>query len=224
MGFFIKNVRRGFATNSSSSHSFVYMKEPQYDSGVNTPWGDYGWQDFRLNSIAEKVLYVATMRLSNGQWDSAQEAYDELHDTYPELSVDDFQTAMQGYVDHESYDIISLDQARDPHLVVFGGNDNDGASQLRAEAEDEIDWAITEPTWEEASKPSIKQKIRDALKAKTAPVAQASAEPTKKKVHINSKGDVRACNATKRACPYSSDDHFDSREAAYRAIEERYSA
>lgn len=41
------------------------------------------------------------------------------------------------------------------------------------------------------------------------------------KFHINAKGEPRSCTATVRACRYGSEDHFDSKETAVRASEER---
>lgn len=41
------------------------------------------------------------------------------------------------------------------------------------------------------------------------------------KFHINAKGEPRPCTATVRACRYGSEDHFDSKETAVKASEER---
>lgn len=41
------------------------------------------------------------------------------------------------------------------------------------------------------------------------------------KFHINAKGVAGACTATVRACRYGSEDHFDSKETAVKASEER---
>lgn len=41
------------------------------------------------------------------------------------------------------------------------------------------------------------------------------------KFHINAKGEPRSCTATVRACRYGSEDHFDSKETAVKAAEER---
>jgi hypothetical protein len=54
----IHNVRRGFATNSSSSHSIVVLpaKHPVPDE-VSDGDGGYGWEDFVLTSPEEKARY-----------------------------------------------------------------------------------------------------------------------------------------------------------------------
>lgn len=149
---FLKNFRRGFATNSSSSHSFVYMKDEQ-GLGDENPGrytdNEFGWQDFRLDTIREKLFYVLVGRIGGG-WGSDQstveEDIEEWGDEFPELTEEDFAAAKNGYIDHESVGTIGMDQARDPHVVVFGGNDNSGDSQERVAAirAGEVDWSRTE--------------------------------------------------------------------------------
>lgn len=127
----INNVRQGFATNSSSSHSMVYVSTPVSDS---THYGDnqFGWEDFTLDSLGEKLLYALVMQIG-GYWgadDAREEALEQAMKDYghlfPEFDREAFSYAMDGYVDHQSY--VSLDEAleaaRDPHVVIEGGNDN----------------------------------------------------------------------------------------------------
>lgn len=221
---FIKNIRRGFATNSSSSHSFVYMKEKQTSAGDYDP-GHYGWGDFRLNTVFEKVLYVATTRLGS-YWDSEKtfdEIWEENKDVYPELSKEDLLEAYNGTVDHQSAGLIGLEEARNPYLVVFGGNDNSDGSQMRLAAEDEIDWLATPIGMaevfagrEQAIKEKVKAFMRDAVAMAAEPVKQ------NKKVHLTASGDLRTCNATKRKCPYGEEDHFTDRASGEAALKERY--
>lgn len=148
--YFIKNVRRGFATNSSSSHSFVYLKEPvENPSDQGDHYGcEFGWVDFKIETLLGKLMYWLTDQVSG--WD-AREAYNTYKDTLPELSEEDFREAAHGYVDHQSRGTISLEQARDPHVVVFGGNDNGGESRLRARtvASGAVDWDKTEHLWDD---------------------------------------------------------------------------
>jgi len=154
---FLKNFRRGFATNSSSSHSFVYLKNatPDAHDNSNGADGDFGWNDFRLSTIREKLFYVLVTRLGYSGWgdkpDAAQ-AYEDLHEEFPELTEDDFQAAVGGYVDHESQGLIGIEEARNPRVVVFGGNDNDGDSAERAEVvrSGEVDWEMTPMEWSDA--------------------------------------------------------------------------
>lgn len=148
----VSNVRRGFATNSSSSHSFVYMKKPHLQVGtVPRDEDGYGHQDFRLDTLMEKLFYVLVGRLSDlYEWDTpheekvklAQEAFGHL---VPEFTTEDFEEAVGSYVDHQSVDTIGWEEARDPFVVVFGGGD-DGPSYNRRQARDEIDWFRTHRT------------------------------------------------------------------------------
>lgn len=148
---FLKNFRRGFATNSSSSHSFVYLKN-EHGLGAETPSrhisGEFGWEDFRLDTIREKLFYVLVGMIGGG-WRSDVDAAAEFADRaaqFPELTEEDFESAAAGYIDHDSVGTISLEDARDPYLVVFGGNDNDDVpSQERADAirAGEVDWSKT---------------------------------------------------------------------------------
>lgn len=148
---FLKNFRRGFATNSSSSHSFVYLKEPvpEHDKGDAFWDNEFGWHDFRLDTLKEKLFYVLVGRIGGG-WrvedrEPVDEVYARLGDEFPELDVDDFAYAQAGYVDHESVGTIGVGEARDPHVVVFGGNDNDGDSAERARVVRAglVDWSKT---------------------------------------------------------------------------------
>ena len=153
---FLKNFRRGFATNSSSSHSFVYLKS-EGGLGDETPSSytdnEFGWGDFRLNTIREKLFYVLVGRIGGG-WNGSgdgDEEFENIGDQFPELSQEDFRAAAAGYIDHDSVGTISEYQAREPHLVVFGGNDNSEGSQERADAvrAGEIDWSLTDMSYED---------------------------------------------------------------------------
>lgn len=147
---FLKNFRRGFATNSSSSHSFVYLKKAGGLGSENPGFytdSEFGWNDFRLNTIREKLFYVLVGRIGGGWEDSnGSEEFEEFGDQFPELTEADFRQAANGYVDHDSIGLISADQARDPHTAIFGGNDNDEGSQERIAAirRGEVDWSRTE--------------------------------------------------------------------------------
>lgn len=152
---FLKNFRRGFATNSSSSHSFIYLKEDAPDANDKSPIynNEFGWNDFRLSSIREKLFYVLVSRIGGYSYTSDESDIDndfeELSDEFPELEREDFERAHNGYVDHESVGIMTPELARDPRVVVFGGNDNSDGSEERAFAvrSGEVDWDRTEPDW-----------------------------------------------------------------------------
>lgn len=149
----LKNYRRGFATNSSSSHSFVYLKTPVANHdvahGVVENENEFGWDDFRLSTLREKLFYVLVSRVSGGwrSWKSGDDEfpafYEANKDDFPEFQKDDFRAAWEGYVDHESVGLIDIGTARDPRVVIYGGNDNSGDSAYRARdvANQLIDWS-----------------------------------------------------------------------------------
>ncbi len=154
---FLKNFRRGFATNSSSSHSFVYLKEPVAHANADgdVTGEEFGWNDFKLETIKEKLFYVLA-GLIGGGWSAPtkgelEDAYEEYGDDFPELSKDDFAEALQTSVDHDSGNLISASEARDPHVVIFGGNDNGGESNERAKVVRAglVDWERTEMSWDD---------------------------------------------------------------------------
>jgi len=151
--YLLSNFRRGFATNSSSSHSFVYLKkvpEDAYNHEVDFECRDneYGWEDFKISSILEKLFYVMTSRIEG--WENmSEERKQEIRDDFPEFSDSEIALASEGYVDHQSIGTISAKEARDPHTIIFGGNDNSGESYERAEVVSSglVDWSRSEPHW-----------------------------------------------------------------------------
>lgn len=160
----IKNIRFGFATNSSSSHSLVYLTDPipDHDTAPRTADNEFGWEDFRLMTLRDKLFYVLTARIGHGGFwgEGAEQARkaalaDALAthapDFFPDLVISDFSDALGGYVDHESLGVVTLAHARDPHVVVFGGNDNSGSSAYREYTlkSGKVDWTKTTPADED---------------------------------------------------------------------------
>lgn len=149
----VNNLRRGFATNSSSSHSMIYFKEPVCEPGVVvTADSEFGWNDFALDTTLNKLFYVVTGLLQrilgwNSTKKDIEEAYDLYGHLFPEFNLEDFQNAARGYVDHQSASYAPIDEqimfARDPHIVFFGGNDNDGTDvgyHMLQYPEDSVEW------------------------------------------------------------------------------------
>lgn len=150
--YLLANYRRGFATNSSSSHSFVYLKEvPEdaYEQSYYDPDGEYyGWEDFKLSSIMDKVFYVLSQKVHG--WKSMSEDDKQMiREEFPEADDDMIRAASESDVDHESFGVVTPEIARNPYTVVFGGNDNDGYSYERAKVVSSglVDWTKTEPEW-----------------------------------------------------------------------------
>lgn len=148
----LANYRRGFATNSSSSHSFVYLKdipEDAHKKAYYDPAGEYyGWDDFKLSSIMGKVFYVMSQKVHG--WESMDEDEKQrIREEFPEADDDMIRAASESDVDHESFGVVTPEIARDPFTVVFGGNDNDGYSYERAKVVSNglVDWTKTEPEW-----------------------------------------------------------------------------
>lgn len=140
---FAKNVRLGLATNSSSSHSLVFYKQPIYghDVPVNSVVNyetEFGWSGSDLDTLGAKLTYglVALLQSEGAQtrwWsddDNSAEVvrvFNEYGHLFPEFTLEDFQEAANGYIDHQSESKFSeefLEDLRNPNSVVMIGNDN----------------------------------------------------------------------------------------------------
>lgn len=153
--FNISNVRIGFATNSSSTHSICFRQSNQpLPKEREHEIGSYGWEEFVLSTTNSKVLYGITL----------------LHDTIisihgsdvamyytkgkfkEELSDDELQSIIDGCgIDHQSfwtlptinsygqfsinYDYYDafMDFLKSDISVIGGGNDNDGSDPLEGD-------------------------------------------------------------------------------------------
>ena len=153
----VENIRIGFATNSSSTHSICFIQANQKMYVPNdyiNDVGSYGWEDFILSSTHNKMLYGVTL----------------LHDTITSLygsdvahfytkgkygSVlceDDLNSVLDGYgIDHQSFwtipMVIIYGQAsinyeyfddfmeflQSDNSIIGGGNDNDGNDPLEGD-------------------------------------------------------------------------------------------
>lgn len=142
----LHNIRRGFATNSSSSHSFVYLDghggKPEFGEKFFAEAEEYAWQDFELDTLSEKLNYalVQLVGWKNGEVEELYERYGHL---FPEYSLEDFVRASEGDVDHESrtgniQKVVDL--ARDPKVIITGGNDNESPTSARYMADPDNFW------------------------------------------------------------------------------------
>lgn len=136
----IANIRLGFATNSSSSHSVVLLP---VGANPREEWdGDYGfgWGDFLLRHHSAKMSYLAAT-----MWPTLHEHYGEevarliIREITGDALPDDI-GLWDAYVDHQSELAVPLDAAtkqvsldflRDlrevllnPRVAILGGNDN----------------------------------------------------------------------------------------------------
>jgi hypothetical protein len=133
---FVHNVRRGLATNSSSSHSLVYFDRPRpgHDELSYAVDTQFGWDQFRLRTRSEKLMYVLVSVLQrdgmNTGWTNDTPISPELEkfvDAFPEMR-EQLANASSGYIDHQSVSDPEklLAAALDPNVEIWGGNDNDG--------------------------------------------------------------------------------------------------
>jgi hypothetical protein len=141
--FTIPNIRLGFATNSSSSHSIVFMKEPA-SAGSGDAKFEFGWDNFKLRGENTKACYLAASiysSLSNiPEWQRRAVVISLFKGSAIE---DDLVQSLSNssdyiYVDHQSaFNVAGLQSEhfpllvaeaaaffRDPRIVVHGGNDN----------------------------------------------------------------------------------------------------
>ena len=60
----ISSIRFGFATNSSSTHSLVFLPQDKKvkDDMCGEGFGDFGWQNFTVISDKEKLHYLTYYR------------------------------------------------------------------------------------------------------------------------------------------------------------------
>lgn len=141
---FLHNLREGFATNSSSTHSLVRWAgaRPTPESG-DDPGGGYGWDWFLLTRPEVKQHYLQTAlfeQLSNEL--DPEEAAKVIHEVWPEKTAEEHRRSLEGaYIDHDSrfyfptqWDgkTVDLDFVRAikdlfnrTDIAVYGGNDND---------------------------------------------------------------------------------------------------
>lgn len=135
----IHNVRLGFATNSSSSHSIVFFNSPPEDNYVKS---EYGWDFFTLSSADAKLDYLSLCLFSALRREkvSLALAVDIVQAwTGKKIELEDGRWP-GGYVDHQS--ILTLPRSWDgtgidkrfyeelekyllrPGVAILGGNDN----------------------------------------------------------------------------------------------------
>ena len=155
----ISNVRLGFATNSSSTHSIIFCKKdsPKKFRDFEAFGGDFGWNEFCCASADAKALYLAqtlfnTLSGMIGDDMARSVAADWCH-TVPSI---------KGYVDHQSQmslpvsrkavgyghdDFYPIDRVffdelmayyMREDLVIVGGNDNSEHTRFQSDRQHHI--------------------------------------------------------------------------------------
>lgn len=131
----VHNIRYGFATNSSSSHSIICNAPGMSDNDVD---GEFGWGYFTAASPESKIRYLAA---HFNYWGDTDPSINQLKKDIFGLTDDQISEYAGDGVDHQSnfgfsksYQIdneyIALvtaikDFVLKDDVVVFGGNDND---------------------------------------------------------------------------------------------------
>lgn len=131
----ITSLRIGHATNSSSSHSVVIAPSGHRIRGEEPKWdaNDFGWDNFTLTSVEDKVAYLAVTRRDG------YPTFDEFRAAYGEFVPEKRLAAIYGgggYVDHDSVGIVDnemLDLLKQPEVIILGGNDNSDGHPLAEE-------------------------------------------------------------------------------------------
>lgn len=122
----ISNIRFGYACNSSSSHSLIYVPKGKK---LHTKWEGYGFgsEQFVLADPTTKARYVLTALREENHTGPVIRELEQL--VGGALGEDD-------HIDHQSRDLISARtkfqlkvasrMVKDPRLVILGGSDGDG--------------------------------------------------------------------------------------------------
>ena len=132
----ISNIRLGFANNSSSTHSFIFLPE-QSVQDYDVEGNEFGWQNFTAASDESKLAYLALAFQSN--------LAHHIGEDYSWMVVKELMgVEAGGYIDHQSTPTLPLKYEKlyyrpeidmefveefkqfllQPGLVILGGNDN----------------------------------------------------------------------------------------------------
>lgn len=145
----VHNIRAGFATNSSSSHSVVIIPTNKINTVPERPNDgfDYGWDNFILTSVDEKMKYFATQLYSSLCRTLDEDVVIQLVRDITDIDLNDYaeesskgEKYIDAYVDHQSvWCLNALDTKSDDYtsflhdlrdylmkdeIIIAGGNDN----------------------------------------------------------------------------------------------------
>jgi hypothetical protein len=150
----VHNVRLGFATNSSSTHSIIFLKPGQTVADSDVEAREFGWDHWTAASTAAKRQYVAFHLHQALMSQVNQEIADVVVDAWvkdPEKNRDQAgeTSELAGHVDHQSVMVLpvswdgkGVDKAffddfsaffLREDVVLLGGNDNDDTSHPLAD-------------------------------------------------------------------------------------------
>jgi hypothetical protein len=165
MSFTLQNVRLGFATNSSSSHSIVFANDTGLplpkESLVNSKYRwkpddfQFGWELFELDSPNTKLAYLAIIvaaSLSHTPLSTSM-ADMVLREFFAGTGIENaIPMVHQGYINHQSmfnipYNNLAVLGQRvreyievftDPRITIYGGNDNDDSRHEETDTEQHL--------------------------------------------------------------------------------------
>jgi hypothetical protein len=144
--------RPQFVTNSSSTHSMVWVKKPRKLNGADWGDGEFGWQPFILSQPKDKEVYMAVMLYENFRrqmphtQSSEERVRRQVNSIFGRkvLLINNPAGTFGYYLDHQS--LIKLPKVPklqrpeihlgffsdfchyvvdNPHIMILGGNDND---------------------------------------------------------------------------------------------------
>ena len=140
----ITNVRAGFATNSSSSHSIVMVPGGQHVGTDEYQRWLYGWEQFTLADPDSKAAYFVTQLVSALEQGDLTRG-EVIHTVNSLLGIDlnESEIPADSYVDHQSawYGLSETLKhnprllrdmyhfIQQPGIVILGGNDNSDAQE-----------------------------------------------------------------------------------------------
>jgi len=132
----IFNVRLGFATNSSSTHSIVHVRDPSGVNDKDVEDGEFGWNFFTAKSARAKQSYMAQILKATLSQNLPNDMVEIIVKEWVGVPLD-----KHGYVDHQSCFVIPrthgqimpsrelfdelMENVLRPEVAILGGNDND---------------------------------------------------------------------------------------------------
>lgn len=155
--FPVLNIRKGFACNSSSSHSVVCLRNSARPQDTHDGGTAFGWEDFTLSAPESKRQYFEQL----GRETLSRHFGQKPHLLAGALAAAGITANPEGYVDHQSVFYLPLnfektglhtgffqallDRVAEDDIVVLGGNDNSEGHPLSGHHPDAC--IPAQPSW-----------------------------------------------------------------------------
>jgi len=135
----ISNIRFGFATNSSSSHSIIIPCSPRSYVPANDE-GAYGWEDFCLTTPESKQYYLKVMLYQNlkprpsiNNFNKLYSGVDIRADNY--VDHNSFLNFPKPYMSHQTmidyWNWLNKNVIENSDIIICGGNDNSDRDSMQ---------------------------------------------------------------------------------------------